>query len=235
MNSLNTSWEAERLSIHIFKEKTTLFYGVWPGQSWRTTTRSIRRSVHKCPLESALPRSRQTGHPQTVHALASYLAALPRNSSNEPSTVNKPHLTCCKIEPNTSDKAQRLLQKTHLQSNVRHKHKCKWQVNRAELAGARMRYAAMQSHQIYVHAHLEWPKMSISSRDAGMATASDVPSEHQRRKAQRGLTRWVKGESWCMSCRSLHICIVTWGTGAGMKVSSVFTGKAEFISFLLQN
>lgn len=130
MNSLNTSWEAERLSIHIFKEKTTLFYGVWPGQSWRTTTRSIRRSVHKCPLESALPRSRQTGHPQTVHALASYLAALPRNSSNEPSTVNKPHLTCCKIEPNTSDKAQRLLQKTHLQSNVRHKHKCKWQVNK---------------------------------------------------------------------------------------------------------
>lgn len=33
---------------------------------------------------------------QTVHALAAYLAAAPRSSTNEPSTADEPHLTCCK-------------------------------------------------------------------------------------------------------------------------------------------
>lgn len=64
--------------------------------------------------------------------------------------------------------------------------------NRAELAGAR-RDAAMQSHEIYVHAHLERSKMSIPSRDGGMATVSDVSSEHQS-KAQRGLSKVKVGE-----------------------------------------
>lgn len=68
--------------------------------------------------------------PPIVHALASYWAAVPCSSTNEPSTVNKPHLICSKTEPNTSEKSQCLLQKTLLQSNVRHKHKSKWQIVR---------------------------------------------------------------------------------------------------------
>ena len=66
------------------------------------------KAIWKVPC----PGAHKTGHPQTVHDLASYLAAVPRSCTNEPSTVNTPHLTCCKIEPNPSEKPQCLLQKS---------------------------------------------------------------------------------------------------------------------------
>lgn len=171
------------------------------------------------------PGAHGTGHPQTVHALA----AVPHSSTKEPPTVNKPQLICCRIEPNTSEKSQ--FSKKTIYSLVWGIKTVQMTWNRAELAGARRRDAAIQSHEIYVHAHLEWYKMSVSSRNGGMATVSDISSEHQRSNAQRGLSKVKVGE--CLgglftSSLSPEVQEQEW-------VSSPFSGKAEFISFLFQN
>lgn len=99
--------------------------------------------------------------------------------------------------------------------------------NRAELAGARTRDAAVQAEGRDVHAPLEWSERSTSSRDGGMAAASRASSARHRGKAQKRL----REVTWWMSGRLLHIYIVREQESKFPPLSLV----KQFIGFLFWN
>lgn len=118
--------EGEEASCTYLKKKQPSYW-VYSAHGWSTAWEGQSTDA---PWK---PPAQGTQMATALHPICRQLRV--QHNSDSPA-VNKPCLTCWGTKPNTSENSQHVLQNKqnptkrsqHLQTTVRHKHRCRWQV-----------------------------------------------------------------------------------------------------------